>query len=276
MRAKRIDLQGIRRKQLLALARNAGIRRYRRLSKTRLAAALSSLPQTQLEVTPGPVDLPVSYGRTRLVLMEIEPFWVYAYWEVTSEDQRQAAQQTGTIGPAGQWTLRFYDITGSEGADPAGHAFFDLPVDLNAGSWYVNLWSGNKSYCAELGTAATPAGFIPVCRSNVIMVPPAAPPSGGESRWLRVQGFFERIETAREPEGSLAMAPFQAEVRDEPVARAVPAAASPMAETPGSVPGEYRPAAPPLPPVDAQVPRRARGTISSFSLAGPTADRRNQ
>jgi len=276
MRAKRVDLQGIRRKQLLALARTAGIRRYRRLSKTRLAAALSSLPQTQPQVTPGPADLPVSYGRTRLVLMEIEPFWVYAYWEVTPQDQLQAARQTSTVGPAGQWILRFYDITGSEGSDPAGHDFFDLPVDLDAGSWYVNLWSANKSYCAELGAIAAPAGFIPVCRSNAIMVPPAAPPPGGESRWLKVQGCFEQVAPAGELESPTVTAPFSAEVRDEAVAQAAPPATSQTEKTQGIVPGEDRPAAPPLLPAGAQAVRRVPETFSSFGLAGSVADRRNQ
>jgi hypothetical protein len=276
MRTKKVDLQGIRRKQLLGLAKKAGIRRYRRLSKTRLAAALSSLPPPQPEVAPGPADLPVSYGRTRLILMDIEPFWVYAYWEVTPQDERQAARQTGMIGPAGQWILRFYDITGSEGSDPAGHDFFDLPVDVNAGSWYVNLWSGNKTYCAELGAVAAPANFIPVCRSNVIMVPPAAPLPGDESRWLEVQGCFEHIEPAGEPEDAKGTAPFHTEVRAEPVLQAAPAATSQFAETRGVMPGGNRPVAPLVVPVGAQAAPRLPETISSFGLGGSVADRRKQ
>ena len=57
MRTKRLDLRGMKRKQLLALAKDAGIWRYRRMSRTRLTAALSSLPRAQPEVATGPADL---------------------------------------------------------------------------------------------------------------------------------------------------------------------------------------------------------------------------
>ena len=124
--------------------------------------------------------------------MEIEPFWMYTYWEVTAQDQLQATRQTGMIGSAAQWILRFNHITGSEWLDPKGRSFFDLPVDLASGRRYVNLWSGGRSYCAELGMVPASTGFIPVCRSNVITVAPSAPPPGGEPRWLKVQGIFEK------------------------------------------------------------------------------------
>jgi len=273
MRAKSVDVQGLRRKQLLALAKKAGIRRYRRLSKIRLATALSSLPQAQPVVVPDRADLPASYGRTRLVLMEIEPFWVHAYWEVTPDDQTRAARQTGTIGPAGQWVLRFYDLGCSDASDPSCHGFFELPVDLNAGSWYINLWEGNKSYCAVLGAVAPSAAFIPVCRSNVIMVPPSAPPAGGEIRWLKVQGCFEQVEAVREPECPPLAVPLQAELREETVART---AASQGVETHEVMPGVDRPALPPTLPAGAQAARCVPETFSSFGLAGSTADRRDR
>jgi hypothetical protein len=276
MRTNSDELKGMRRKQLAVLAKKAGIRRYRRLSKARLTAVLLSLPQLQPQTTSSFAELPASYGRTHLILMEIEPFWVYAYWEVTPKDCLQAAQQAGAIGPAGQWILRFYDITGSEGLDPKGQDFFDLPVDLEAGRWYVNLWSGNKSYCAELGIVPASAGFIPVCRSNVITVPPSTPPSGGETRWLRVQGVFEQVETVREPEHPTVAAPCHSEAREDAVSQVPSQATLQVGATQGIMPKDSRSGAPDPLPARAQAVTRVPASISSFSLGNAAENRRDK
>jgi hypothetical protein len=198
--------------------------------------------------------------------MEIEPFCVYAYWEVTPKDCLQAAQQAGATGPAGQWILRFYDITGSEWLDPKGHGFFDLPVDLETGRWYVNLWSGDKSYCAELGIVPASAGFIPICRSNVITVPPSAPPPGGETRWLKVQGVFEQVETVREPEHPKVAAPCHSGAREDPVSQVPSPATLQVGATQGIMRNDSGSGAPDPLPVRARAVTRVPEALSSFSL----------
>jgi hypothetical protein len=271
-----VEFQGFRRKQLAALAKKAGIRRYRRLSKARLTAALLSLPRLQPEVTPDLAELPAGYGRTRLILMEIEPFWVHAYWEVTPQDRLQAARQAGMIGPAGPWILRFYDVTGSEWIDPTGRDFFDLPVDLEVGRWYINLWSGGKSYCVELGMVPASAGFIPVCRSNVITVPPAAPSPGGEPRWQRVQGVFEQVETVQETEPPAFAAPFHSEMREDPVSQAPLPAAPQVGATQEIMLDGSRAGAPDPLPVRTPAVIRVPENISSFGLGNTAENRRDK
>lgn len=170
-----VELRSLTRKQLVALAMKAGIPRRSRLAKNQLIAALAARAEPQ-ELT----DLPMSYGRTRLTLMEIEPYWIYAYWEVTSQDSRAVSDRMGKVDPGTEWVLRFYDITG--GSRPAGaapHVFFDVSVDLRVGNWYINLWSGDKSYFAEAGLRSAAGRFVPVCRSNVVCVPRAGPPPDG-------------------------------------------------------------------------------------------------
>jgi hypothetical protein len=276
MRTNGVELQGMRRKQLAALAKKAGIQRYRRLSKARLTAALLSLQRLQPEATLSSAELPTGYGRTHLILMEIEPFWAYAYWEVTPQDRLQAAQQAGAIRPAGQWILRFYDITGSERFDPEGRDFFDLPVDLEAGHWYVNFWSGGRSYCAELGMVPASAGFIPVCRSNVITIPPSAPPPGGEPRWLKVQGIFAQVEAVREPEQSTVVAPCHSEVRTDPVPQAPLPTALQVGAAQEIVLNDNRSGAPDPLPVRAQAVFRVPETVSSFGLGKAVESRRDK
>ncbi len=169
-----VRLRSLTRKRLVAMAKKAGIPRWSRLAKEQLVIALAA--RMPSEVPPQePTELPSSYGRTRLTLMEIEPFWIYAYWEVTPQDFRSACDQLGDAGPGIGWVLRFYDITGAPFPGNA-HDYFDVPVDLKAGNWYINLWSGDKSYFAEIGPRSGAGRFLAVSRSNVICVPRAGPP----------------------------------------------------------------------------------------------------
>ncbi len=165
---EKADLSSLTRRQLVNLARKAGIPPQYRLTKTQIITALQAAESMRAEPRE-PAELPQSYGRTRLTLLEVEPLWIYAYWEVTTPDCAAAVEQADG---GGQWVLRFYDVTAVE-RGAAGVKFFDVFVDLGAGNWYVNLWSGGKSYFAELGLLSPAGRLVSVCRSNTSQVPPS-------------------------------------------------------------------------------------------------------
>jgi len=133
-----------------------------------------------------------------LCLMEIEPYWLYSYWEITPECRQKALKQLRRAETDGQWVLRFYDITGTEFHGQNAHDYFDVQIDLDTGNWYVNLWSGGKSYVAEVGIRKGDR-FLAVCRSNVVCVPFTGPSPLYQPQWLRVEGAFDRVEGVPEP-----------------------------------------------------------------------------
>jgi hypothetical protein len=192
----RSELETRSRKQLLALAERAGVPSRRELSK---AALIESL----LSAAPGtPTELPASYGRTRLTLVEIEPHWIHAYWEIAAPDCEAARTKAGD----GAWVLRFYDVTGVEFDGANARDSFDVPVDVSAGNWYVNLWSGGKTYCAEIGLRADGA-FVPVSRSGVVQVPAATAAPCAEAEWMKVEPVTGMVAPAGEPPREEAPAP---------------------------------------------------------------------
>ena len=69
--------------------------------------------------------LPEAYGKTRLVLLPVDPYLIHAYWEVAPEQLKEA-------------TLRFYR---SKPLD-----YFDVPVDLQSRKSYVRLWRPKESH----------------------------------------------------------------------------------------------------------------------------------
>ena len=154
-------------------------------------------------------ELPAAYGVTRLRLMELDPYHIHAFWEVTPQDRQVAIKKakSGKVAPA--WALRFHDM--GDGSS------FDIPIDLAAGNWYVDLWAADKTYEAELGLLAVNGRFISVCRSNIARTPTAAPAPHDTVQWLQVEGAFEKMTPVSEPVQPVSLTP------PEPVSAPVPA-----------------------------------------------------
>lgn len=177
----------------------------------------------------GSSDLPASYGRTRLVVLPVDPFHVHAYWEVTEKDRLTVMKRLDPLG-AGRlsWVLRFHDVNAGETRGNTDH--FDVFVDRAARNWYIELWSSNKQYWVELGTAYG-ARFAPVSRSGVVELPRVAPAPPDEPQDGRARGQSEPGAPSRalgiaalSPAGASAPPPLPGvEVqRGEPLDRALP------------------------------------------------------
>jgi hypothetical protein len=116
-----------------------------------------------------PGELPSSYGKNRLVLMPVDPYRIYAYWELTGDPPPTAGSRA---------VLRLHE----SGAATNVTRPFDVDVDLAEGKSYVHLWSAERTYRADLGLRGEDGAFVLLAQSNTITspsaapVPPAAPP----------------------------------------------------------------------------------------------------
>jgi len=131
-------------------------------------------------------QLPGAYGKTHLGLLVVDPNLVHAYWEVTPGKLQDA--QEGMTEP-GQAVLRFHE---------AGHSF-DVDIDLTSRNWYVPLWSGGKSYRADLGLKSPSGGFITLAQSNPIVTPRAAPVIDRAESFMRVSANGSAAEITPAP-----------------------------------------------------------------------------
>ena len=186
-----------RRAELLALAKSYGIKGLQRMTKPQLIVAIQShqkksrtaKPVRKRPATPStpapPIqnydDLPWSYGETELVLMAVDPFQIYAYWDFSPEDWNAICARKQPV------VLRVYDVTMIRFNGQNAHSYFDLPVALEAQNWYVNLWSAEKSLCADLGWFLTDGSFQGIVRSNVIQTPRAGVSIYEDARWVEIR-----------------------------------------------------------------------------------------
>jgi len=145
--------------------------------------------------TAPPLDegvVPERYGKSRLVLLPVDPYLIHAYWELTPYEA--AARSNGT--QAQQAVIRFYDTSGA--AEPKGE-WFDIEVALEPGNWQVRLWSPQKSYVGELGVRGKDGSFVPLVRSNAVHTPRAWPATPVEEHFVRAPGTKPEPTAARPP-----------------------------------------------------------------------------
>jgi len=173
-------------------------------------------------------ELPDSYGKTRVVLLVVDPNMVHAYWEITPQQLQEAG---GRIGDSSQPVLRFCG---------AGETF-DVEVDLRPRNWYVPLWSSGKSYYVDLGLRGGDGSFVRLAQSNAVHIPRALPVIDVEERFMRVEEPGRRAEIIEPP-------PYRKPSRP-PASLQPPAPVSPVVSA-GAVPsGAGLASAPPTPSI---------------------------
>src|SRR5690554_5390389 len=96
--------------------------------------------QEPLPPAPDPPEyfLPRRYDETILSLMVRDPYWVYAYWDISTTDVCRIDRDHGYgAWSAGSKILRVYDVT--DGGAHLGRALMNIGIGDDSASWYINV-----------------------------------------------------------------------------------------------------------------------------------------
>ncbi|HBD94389.1 MAG: hypothetical protein A2015_00515 [Spirochaetes bacterium GWF1_31_7] len=108
-------------------------------------------------------EIPNHYGRNKIVFLVRDPFWGYAYWELSSSLVNEHSLQTT------EKYLRIYDITETDNPDsPSG--YFDIRLNNEASSWYIKFPQANRTFIIDFGYFKDGV-FITLLRSNKAATP---------------------------------------------------------------------------------------------------------
>lgn len=137
--------------------------------------------------------IPQRYYDNKLVLMTRDPYWCYAYWDITTE---LLAQKGGEIKP--EWgncslVLRVYDITDVDFNGNNAHKFQDIIVTGDANNWYINVWEAGRSYVVDIGFKTEKGQFIVIARSNTVEAPRDSMSNIVDEEWMLVDDYFDEI-----------------------------------------------------------------------------------
>jgi hypothetical protein len=148
-------------------------------------------------------ELPDRYGVTELVLLPVDPYWIFAYWEVTPQVLSDLMNRLGPRASKGNYVIRVYDVTAIQFTGNNAHYYFDLPVDLSTRNWYINLWSGEKSLVCDLGYLLEEGPFHLLVRSNVVQTARSGVSIFTEARWAKPLNEQGRLRFSPEEPFSL-------------------------------------------------------------------------
>lgn len=132
----------------------------------------------------GPGPLPEAYGRDYLVLVARDPWWLFAFWEITPATQEQARATLGAEAGGAATVLRLTEDEDARGATNGAAPSLDVEIAAGAHSWYVNVGRPATAYRAEIGLRTASGRFVPLARSNVVRTPRATPSAETELRQL--------------------------------------------------------------------------------------------
>lgn len=156
---------------------------------------LRELRQELLAYFPGPVP------RSRLVLMDVDPATLHAYWSIDPDYIAGLRRRHRT--PAAPLVLRLHAVNGH---DPDRCLDFELEGFTN--NRYVSLWGEGRTFLGQIGLR-TKRRFISVATSAPVRMPEMAPPPQA-----RPEVAAPQPEPARLPEEVERVAQLETERED--------------------------------------------------------------
>ena len=134
-------------------------------------------------------EIPRGYNVDRIAAMVRDPYWLFAYWEVTDRKYRELERAFADAWPKCKMVLRVYDRTN----DRESH--FDIVLTREARTWYINV-SAERRYQIAIGALSPDGRFELVAISNVVETPSGKVSDRIDDKWLVPDDVFARIFAA--------------------------------------------------------------------------------
>jgi hypothetical protein len=122
-------------------------------------------PVKEEKFPPTPFEtLPAEYGENSITLMIVDPYKLFAFWEVREDTLKIFG---------GNLNMRVYDVTDIDLDCSDANSYCDIPVNDRIGSWYFDV-TPEKEFIADIGIMYYEGIFITLARSNKVLPPRAA------------------------------------------------------------------------------------------------------
>lgn len=136
-------------------------------------------------------ELPSSYGVDRLVLLARDPYWLYAYWEITATKQEEFSAAYGpTAWVSSQPVLRVYDVTKTAPGEQKVNLYMDIRINEEADNWHINVGEPDHTFFVDLGRRLPDGRFVPLLRSNIVTTPRASLSERTDEEWMWIEGIY--------------------------------------------------------------------------------------
>jgi len=129
-------------------------------------------------------DIPERYNETKIVIMPRDPYWIYAYWEVTDSDKERMKEKIKDEFENSTSILRVYDVTDIKFDGKNAHKTFDIVLTGLANNWYIHVGEPERSWCVDIGVRTPSGKFFIYARSNVVKTPSDRVSNVYDEEWM--------------------------------------------------------------------------------------------
>lgn len=137
-------------------------------------------------------EIPHAYGGTYINALARDPFWLFAYWEISENTKEGIRKRYGfNAWESSRPVLKVYDTTDLY--------FFDsrqaLEIQINdfTNNWYINTGQPNHSYFIELGRILPDGTYIFIARSNMVTTPRIGVSDVVDLEWMVPTEYEKRV-----------------------------------------------------------------------------------
>ncbi len=112
-------------------------------------------------------QLPETYGETKIALLAINPYQLYAYWEISGEKLKSFAKNV-------EPQIMETSVPALKVTNISRNTFELIRINDHSTSWYINVPDSGCIYMAEIGRNLLDEFFISFASSNHVVTPNAS------------------------------------------------------------------------------------------------------
>jgi hypothetical protein len=129
-------------------------------------------------------ELPETYGVDECEVLYKDPWWVFAYWEVTDGGMDAARAQLGPSAGSARLVLRLFTTTQKDGE--SHREVHDIDLHGHHGRRYLPSVKPGAHLRVAVGLLSPEGYFAPIAHSSLVRVPYAEPAPDGHVEWMEV------------------------------------------------------------------------------------------
>ena len=111
--------------------------------------------------------------KDRLILTAADPYWLHAFWELSSQSVQRAEAALGQDWHGARPILRLFDVSSGDTTSTSETPIRDIVIHGGCNRWYIEVPQPPRSYRVDIGYLPRRGDFKPLARSNV-QTPPEA------------------------------------------------------------------------------------------------------
>lgn len=125
-------------------------------------------------------------AKDRILLAVSNPYWLNAYWELTSHSMQRAEAALRQDWHGAKLIIRLFDVTSGDTTSTSETPVKDITLHGTGQNWYIDVPQPPRAYRADIGYVSRRGDFYVLARSNVVTPPKSGAgevPEGIESGW---------------------------------------------------------------------------------------------